>query len=350
MKKVMGLVLCQFFLTTAIFAQEVKEVKVKNLASFGMPKFKDAPKKVFVQEFYINYQMVYDQTSIAKGSPELGGGARGSAKAQLILGLQGIQEADLQAMTDQLYKEYTDRLKQAGFEIVTAADLQGDPTFEGWTVIDGGEPNKAQFPGYITTAPSNTQFFIKKETKSGKRKTKGGAFDNGMGTSKSLGGIIVARVNVAIPFVEDGQSQGSRALTKTFGGVAKVVARPSLGVVNATSFQVKGGFAQKTIILNSNSLFAFKKGLKYQATLNVVPKKTIAIDGVLEDKKYKAVKSAEQDLWGSDYGAIRVFSASDAVLEKMQAVPCDPEVYKKGVMMGSSAYLNASLDEFLKYQ
>lgn len=84
--------------------------------------------------------------------------------------------------------------------------------------------------------------------------------------------------------------------------------------------------------------------------MNVVPKKTIAIDGVLEDKKYKAVKSAEQDLWGSDYGAIRVFSASDAVLEKMQAVPCDPEVYKKGVMMGGSAYLNASLDEFLKYQ
>ena len=346
MKKVLLYSLLFLFITNS-FSQEVTKIETKNLASYGMKKFNNAPKKVFVQDFFINYQMLFDQVEIAKGGREIGGGHRGDAKAQLVLGVQGVSEIDLQEITDKLYTEYVSKLKAKGFEIVSAEEASRNERFKDWLMLEGGTPSKAQFPGYVTTAPTGFKFLTKKISKKGKLKKKS-IFDNGMGTSKDLGGIIIARVNIIIPFIKDAESQGSRALTKTFGGVAKIVARPELSVIQNASVETKGVLGKKVILLNTSSLFAYKEGLKYQATLNIVPKKKIVIKGVFEDKKYKAVKSAGQDLWGTGYGAIRVFSASDAVLKKMQAVPCKTEVYKKGVLDASSQYLNKSLNEFLK--
>lgn len=332
-------------------AQEVSigKMNVKKQASYGMKKFKQAGKKVFIQEFFVNYQMLFDQIEIAKGGREVGGGRRGNAKAQLVLGVQGVSEEDLQQLTDSIYKAYKDRLVAEGFVIVTAKEMVDQPYFENWIVLEGGIPNKAQFPGYVTTAPNGFDFFVKKVKKNGKRKSRKNIFDTGISTSKKIGGIIVARVNIVVPFLKDSESQGSRALKKTFGGVAKIVAKTDLSIAEHTSIQVKGGFAPKTISLYTNSSFSYKKSLKHQATLTMIPKKKIEIKGVFETKKYKAVKSASQDLWGTNYGAITVFSVSDAVLKKMQAIPCTSENYTKGVYMASTAYLKKSLDEFTKY-
>lgn len=332
-------------------AQEVSlgKINVKKQSSYGMKKFKEAPKKIFIQQFFVNYQMLYDQVSVANGGREIGGGVRGKAKAQLVLGVQGITAEDLQRITDSIYQAYKARLEAEGFELLTAKDLKDNPYFEGWTVLDGGTPSKAQFPGYVSTAPTGFDFLVKKVKKNGKRKNKKNIFDNGMGTSKKIGGIIVARVNIAVPFLKGAESQGSRALRKTFGGVAKVVVKTDLSLAERTSLKVKGGFASKTISLYTSASFAYKESLGKQAILTMIPKKKIEINGVFESKKYKAVKSASQDLWGTDYGAITVFSASDAVLEKIQAVPCKVENYEKGVYMASEAYLKATLDEFTKY-
>lgn len=332
-------------------AQEVSigKVNLKKQASYGMKKFKNAGKKVFIQEFFVNYQMLFDQVEIANGGREAGGGVRGKAKAQLVLGVQGVSGDDLQQLTDSIYKMYKDRLISEGFEIVTAKDMQNQSYFEDWVLLEGGTPDKAQFPGYITTAPNGFDFYVKKVKKNGKRKNRKNVFDNGMSTSKKLGGIIIARVNIAVPFLKNSESQGSRALRKTFGGVAKIVAKTDLSITERTSLKVKGGFAPKTIMLTTNATFAYKEGLKNQATLTMIPKKKIEIKGVFESKKYKAVKSASQDLWGTNYGAITVFSAPDEVLQKMQAVPCDVHKYRKGVYTAATAYLKNTLNEFTKY-
>ncbi|HFS66609.1 MAG TPA: hypothetical protein ENK67_00130 [Flavobacteriia bacterium] len=83
--------------------------------------------------------------------------------------------------------------------------------------------------------------------------------------------------------------------------------------------------------------------------MKTTPKKKILISGVFPKKKYKAVKSASQDLWGSDYGAITIFEAPDVVLRKMQAISVDATKYKKGVSDAGNGFLNQSLNEFLKY-
>ncbi len=346
MKNILLVSIALLFITTS-YTQEVGKIETKK-EGFGMKKFNNAPKKIFIQDFYVNYQMLFDQVEIAKGGRELGGGVRGNAKAQLVLGVQGVSEKDLQEITDKLFEEYKAKLVAKGFQIVTASEASKFDRFKDWLIIEGGTPSKAQFPGYVSTAPSDVQFLVKKINKKGKVKKKS-IFDNGMGTSKDLGGIVVARVNLVIPFVKDAESQGSRALTKTFGGVAKIVAKTELAVIQNTSVETKGAFGKKVILLNTSCLFAYKEGLKNQATVTVYPKKKIKINGVFADKKYKAVKSASQDLWGSGYGAIRVFSASEQVLKKMQAIPCDSEKYKKGVLEATQGYLNKALSEFLQH-
>jgi len=333
------------FFTAIIFAQQVGKVEIKKEAGYGMKNFATAPKKIFIQDFFVNYQMLFDQIEIAKGGREFGGGYRGNAKAQLVLGVQGVSETDLQEITDKLYADYISKLKAKGFQIITADEASKIDRFKNWKLVKGGTPSKAQFPGYVSTAPTDVLFLVKNMNSKGKIKKKS-IFDNGMGTSKDLGGTVVIRVNIAIPFVKDAESQGSRALTKTFGGVAKIVAKTELSITKSTSVEKKGSWG-KVLLLNTSNLFSFKEGLKNQASLILVPKKKILINGVFESKKYKAVKSASQDLWGTSMGSLRVFNVPDQVLSKMQAVPCESQVYKKGVLDAGSQYLNKSLSQFL---
>ena len=78
--------------------------------------------------------------------------------------------------------------------------------------------------------------------------------------------------------------------------------------------------------------FTYKKNLKYQTTANFKPKKEGTIEGVFDpEKKYKAVESASQDLWGTSNGAFQVFSVPNQTLEKTQVAECDPEKYLAGV-------------------
>lgn len=334
---------------TLLYAQQVDKLETKNLSSYGMKKFSEAPKKIFIQHFFVNYQMLFDQIEIAKGGREIGGGRRGDAKAQLVLGVNGVDENDLQSMTDQLYQNYVKKLTDAGYEIVSAAEVAKNARFDGWQILEGGTPSKAQFPGYVHTSPKGYKYLAKKVSKKGKVKSKGNMFDNGMGTSKDLGGIIVARFSIIVPFIKNAESQASRGLTKTFGGVAKIVVKPELRISPKEAIQTKAVIGEKTEIVYTSSLFAFKTGLKYQATLNVIPKKPVKINGVFESKKYKAVKSAETDIWGTSNGYIRIFSVDDVMLKKMQMVNCTKETYVKGVLDASQQFVDKSVSEFLKY-
>jgi len=346
MKKIF-IVIAVIFITNS-FAQTVGEIKVKH-EQFGLKKTaKTMPKKIFIQHFFVNYQMLFDQVEIAKGGREIGGGRRGDAKAQLVLGVQGVSEDDLQEVTDKLFKEYTDRLKAKGFEFVSAEEASKLERFAGWEMVKGGTPSKAQFPGYVSTAPNGFDFLVRKTTKKGKRKSKKNIFDNGAGVSKDLG-VTVARVSINVPFMKDGESQASRGLTKSFGGVAKVVGKPEFGILKMTTVMSKAFIGEKANFITTESNFVYKKSLKYQANIKTTPKKKILINGVFAKKKYKAVKSASQDLWGTNYGAIKVFNAGDVVKRKMQAVPCDSNKYKNGVLTAGKGFLNESLNEFLKH-
>ncbi|MFM8914126.1 MAG: hypothetical protein ACKOE6_14610 [Flammeovirgaceae bacterium] len=80
---------------------------------------------------------------------------------------------------------------------------------------------------------------------------------------------------------------------------------------------------------------------------NLYLKKSIDIPGIFEDKKYKAVESAEHDAWGTQVGALTIFNVSDKYLKQTQPLPCDPKAYKEKVGGAAGAYLSSTVNEFL---
>lgn len=319
------------------YAQKVEKSKLK-FGGYGQKKFNDSDKKIFIEQFTINYQYIYAKTKSKRGGRQIGGGYLGNAKAALFLGLGNINPTELQKITDNLYTEFRTKLEQKGFTIISADNYKNHSYYSDASLYKGGTPNEF-YQGFITTSPTNVNFINKDY----------GAFNTTLKTSKQLDGVIVARVNIMVPFAEDGESQGSRALGKMLGGVAKVVAKPNLRIGTSTiQTKSKLGFDKyNTVVTNFD--FGYKKGLKYQAWYTSNPKKGIEIQNVLPTKKYKAVKSANQDLNGTQAGNYKVFSVPTAELEKMQTIELDPDKYYSGVKEALTYYLDSSTGKFLSY-
>lgn len=315
--------------------QTVEKSKIK-FGGYGAKKFNKGGKKVFIEQFDVSYQYIYAKSTQTRGGRQAGGGYLGNAKAALFLGLDGITPEQLQEITDKAYKDFTDKLEKKGFSILTGEDFKAHAYYAGSNSHKGGEPHE-YYKGFISTSPSDITFLFKEY----------GIFNTSLKTSKQLDGVIIARINIMVPFAEDGESQGSRALTKSFGGVAKVVAKPNLRI-GSTSIQSKSklGF-DKYRTIGSMIDIGFQKSLKEQAWQTAVSVKGIKITGVLPNKKYKAVKSAGQDLDGTQVGNYRVFNIPDNEIKKMQIIKIDGKKYKKGVQEAFDYYIGTTIDKFL---
>lgn len=307
---------------TSTFAQQVGKIDMKpdNMAA---KKFNNTEKKIFIQYFMVNYQTVMVSYAKAKG-----GNSYGSASASLALGLDGVTNEQLQSMTDKYYEEYVSKLKTAGFTIVTAEEVQKNEEFSEWEIVKGGNPTQDSKTGYLTTAPSNVSFI-------------NGAFKGtnllGERESNKLGGIIVARVSIVVPFAESQDINGGLV-----GGVAKITARADLRISPWESIPQKGDF-KKPISMYTKASFVYKKSLKYQAAYSTKLKKAIEIEGVLdENKKYKSTSVATS---GSSFSARYSKSYSDNAI----LIDCDGSKYEKGVNEAISGYLFTTVDEFLAF-
>ena len=151
MKKVFFMLVLSLVVMAAAQAQQVGKLELKGVSNMSEKKFKKAPKRVYIAEFFVNYQLAFSQTSLARGGREVGGGYRGSAKATLNVAVSGVDMQALQKLTDELYKQYTDRLTSEGYEIVSADEAGATDLFsewgtkEGWRVEPGAIP---RLPGH----------------------------------------------------------------------------------------------------------------------------------------------------------------------------------------------------------
>ena len=312
-----------FTLSSPGFSQDVGKVDYKT-EGFTQKKFSHPEKKIFIQQFAVNYQTIMVSYAKARGGNSFGG-----AVAGLALGLDGVTNEQLQKMTDEYYQNFVARLESAGFSVLTVDEVQQNSYFADWGRIKGGEPMQdAYATGYLTTLPSAfTQL------------------DGGAGTfnlagqpeSNQLGGVIVARVNLTVPFAESQSIEGGPV-----GGVAKITAKADLRVSPMESIPQKGDF-KKPIVLATEVTFAYKESLKWQALFKGKLKKPIEIESVLdEDTKYKATSVSTS---GGGFTA----RYSTAYSENATLVACDAAKYEKGVNQALNSYLNTSLDEFLGF-
>ena len=318
-------ILSVILLSLAVLVQGQSVGKMDFKAEgFTQKKFNNAEKRIFIQHFNVNYQTV--MVSYAKAGR---GFKHGTAQAGLALGLDGVTDAQLQQMTDRYYKDFVSKLEGAGFSIMTADEVKEFDHFSDWEKIEGGSPMMdAQATGYLTTLPTG---FTALDGGAG-------AFNlGGQPESKKLGGAIVVRVNITVPFAESQETNGGLV-----GGVAKIVAKNDLRLSPQESIPVKGDF-KKPKLLYTNITFGYKESLKWQAMYTGKLKKPIEIEDILDEKKkYKATSVAT-----TSSGFTGRYS--EAYAEKAQLVACDPAKYEKGVDQAINGYLSASLEGFLKY-
>ncbi|MEQ9302848.1 MAG: hypothetical protein RJQ14_02960 [Marinoscillum sp.] len=284
-------------------------------------KFNHAEKKIFIEHFFVNYQKV--MISYAKAS---GGVGYGSASASLALGLEEIEDDQLQQMTNRYYKNFTAQLEAKGFSILTPEEAIKYKYLQGSDLNPGGKPSMdALAPGYLTTLPEGYTQIAKKSN----------PFDfAGVSVSNSMEGMIVARVNITVPFAVSQDINGGPV-----GGVAKIKAQADLRLSPSESVPVQGDFKKPKTCMTKIT-FAYKKSLKWQAFYDGDLKTPLEIEGVLdEDTKYKStsVSNSSSSLW-----------IQDAYSDNVVMVPCDADKYEKGVDMAVNQYMNAALEGFLE--
>jgi len=277
-------------------AQGVSPVEITTAGGYGEKKLSQAPRKVYISEFRVMYQLMFSAQDTDNASRTLGGGMRGKSTASLTVGLKGVDVPELQELTNKLYADFSGKLKSEGFELVNATEAGKTEPLAEWELKEGGQPNEAQFKGYLMTTPAGFQYYVRKTTDSGKEKK--GFLDNATKISRDLGGAIVAKVNILVPMVEDAESAGSKMLKDAVAGLTKVVLRPNLRLSDeaASAGTFSSDFATTQV------RFYYMKSMGEQGILLAGIKKPVEISGVLPDRKYKAVATADVDNWGQNAG------------------------------------------------
>jgi hypothetical protein len=330
-------------------AQTLSEFKPKD-QSYGIKKAKDA-KKIYISDFSINYQIYNEKQKFKQGGSTLGGGMRGDAMAEASIGLEGLTEKDVQALTDKLYEEYVAKLKSVGLQIVSPSEAAKTETYSDYELLSGGKVSLAQLPGVMATAPTGYQYFVKKVKKDGKEKS-GGFLGNSQflfpKLSKELGDAIIAKVDITVLFVEDKSAfQGAGANIKIKTNL-RIAANDGIIMTDDSKAFIKMKGQNTVDIVNSEVSFYYgKMGMASEASYVGTLGKPLGIEGVISDEKVRSFASGGLSQGVSTmYGTY--FSVRDTKSTTTKVIPVDPKKFEDGIYLAASTFINFHADEFLK--
>lgn len=331
-------ILCLLLLAFSVYcsSQSISEIKLKSDIN-GKSKLKKAPKKFFIAEFRVMYQIMYVAEDTKKGSV-FEGGMTGDVKVALAMGLSGLSENDLIENTNFLYQQYVNRMKDAGYQQVTASEIKSIKEFNGWELKQGGGLSNAQFKGFIMSTPTDFEYFVKGTKGDGREKKT--FTDNSAKISYQGDKITVVKINLVLPMAENTESWASGAFD--LGG-AKVVASTSLRLSNE---MISGkGFANT---IYTGITYVNSEAMSLPTSMLVFNlKEDVDINGVLEKKKYKVTGSSDYDFSGSDMGLYRVFEVENKFMKKVIPIVVDPIKYNSGVRLACDSFLKKTQEEFL---
>lgn len=334
MKKIFLFLLLSLMGLTA-FEQSITDVKLRSDEN-GRGKLKKAPRKIFIAEFRVMYQLLYVAEDTKKGSV-FDGGMTGDVTVALAMGLQGITENDLVQNTNHLYSSFTQRMKDAGYEMVTADAMAGIKEFKDWERKKGGGLSDAQFKGFVMSTPTDFEYFVKGTRADGREKKT--FTDNSAKISYQGDNITVVKVNLVIPIAENGESWASGAFK--LGG-AKVVAETALKLSDEmiTGKGFGNGISTMANFVNSEAM-SLPTSLCYYSL-----KKPVEINEVLEKKKFKVTGASDYDWSGTQTGVYRVFTVQNQFMKKVIPLPVDAAKYNAGVRLAGDAFLKEAWDSF----
>lgn len=335
MKKIF-LSLVLMVMSLAAFEQSIGELKLRSDEN-GRAKLKNAPKKIFIAEFRVMYQLLYVAEDTKKGSV-FDGGMSGDVTVALAMGLQGITEEDLVQNTNHMYTTLTQQMKDAGYEIVTAGTMAGIKEFKDWERKTGGGLSDAQFKGFVMSTPTGFEYFVKGTRSDGREKKT--FTDNSARISFQGDNITVVKINLVIPIAENGESWASGAFK--LGG-AKVVGETALKL---SEEMISGrGFANS---VSTSASFVNSHAMSLPTSLcSYSLKRSVDINGVLEKQKFRVTAARDYDWNGTQMGLYRVFTVQNQFMKKVIPLPVDASRYNAGVRMTGDAFLKNAWDSFV---
>jgi hypothetical protein len=288
--------------------QKIEFKTGRSAGNFSEKKMSKAPKKLFVNQFLVHYQVLFFDSESTRSGVNYG-----ATSASLSVGFDGIEETDLQKITDQLYREYVNMMKSKGYDILPTEDFKSNKAMAKSELFTYETPSYEQLSGYISCMPSGFKYFLQK----GKPVLSGRIRHDG----------LTADVVIEIPFIVDAESGASKLATSAVGGVSKIVVKPSLRI-------------------NDNSLYAYNwSGGSY---VKLPMKEPLVIDGVFKDQKFKASAGAQTNT-STTIGATKITRSWDVDESRVQNASCDPEKYKKGVFDGAKMYLTEATSVFMEW-
>lgn len=264
---------------------QVSEIKLDDIASFG--KFKQFDKKIYIAEFTVNYQVLYEsKKSKQAGTFGVGGHYKSSSEARGALGLKDMSTEMLQKMTDDLYTRYINKLKENGFEIMTADQAANVSAYQNMEQGTGGEPYVG-YPGTISCIPTGFTYYYN----TGLIKEKvGKIIDKTPSISKDLNDAIVAKVCLNVQFAQAGQQlikYGSSVKMKTNLALVQNLVTSEIAESKGLSFKKN----DMESISSHVTFMAGKKMASAEASYNGTIKKDIKIEGVIKDERVNAFAS-----------------------------------------------------------
>ena len=312
------------------------EIKTGRAAGNSMEKkLKKAPKRIFINQFRVFYQVVYFDSDYARAGYDGGGatGHRSAAQASLAVALNGVDEQMLIDNTTRLYNEYVQELKGAGFEIVGIDEAAKASIFEEYERRQGGGLSTTQTKGYLMSTPKDYEYFVKKVNKKGKEKN---AFiDKRYKMSFEMESALVVNVELNIPFMVESESKGSKMLKGAVGGLAKVVASPYYRLSNDKS-KISYTFATNKFGPEAFAAMPMKKDIKIKGVFD-------------ESQKFKTIAKAENNQAYESGAWTIVIPAEDVKESRVQFISCDSKKYVEGAYKASKTYMDAAFKQFMEF-
>lgn len=333
----------------SVSAQTLSEFKPKD-NSFGLGKLAKAEKKIYIAGFSVNYQIYNEKDAFKQGGHVLGGGRKGDASASLSVGLDGLDEATVQNITNKLYEDYVQKLKSAGLTIISPDAAAKTETYEGYERVQGGKISLAEIPGTLAVTPAGYEYFIKGTNSKGKEK-KGGFMGNEAflypKLSRDLGDAIIGDVNMTVLFIRDQnafQGNGVKLKVKT---ELRLVDNETIMMASNAKFKMKGANTA-TPVSSSVAFYHGKMGMGSTTTYNGTMGKPLVINDVIEDTKVTAAAAGSIDMVGTKTMYYTYFNVTDGRSENTKIIPVDKAKYEKGVYEATHKFLDFHTTEFLK--
>lgn len=325
-----SLLILAFFVCMVANGQIVTEKNISD-NSYGEKKLKSAPKKIFLNQFFVNYQMLAASSEASTG---------GKTRVEMAVGLIGVELEDMQEITDNAFAKVVKKLQDAGIEIVGFEEAEKTEFYSDWTKMTGGTPSQAQLMGYVSTVPTGFDYFVKKITNKGK--TKGTFLDSTPALSKQMGDIPVFEANISFQFVTiEGRSSYVTDATKMKGVVDYQL--PEAAIAKSA----EGIFGSKIEVSPVVARIVWKGGMTgagANTILSYSPKGSVEIPGVVEQKKFTEYVSPDRS-YNTSYSGI-VYTR-DKELEVSHQVKADREAFKTKTQQALDEYLDVVVEKFI---